>query len=97
MKSPYDIIVKPIITERSMSGVADKKYVFEVARDANKIEVRDAIEKIFGVKVLSVNTMNVQGKEKRMGVHVGRRPSWKKAIIRLKQDSKTIEFFEGMV
>lgn len=97
MKSPYDIIVKPIITERSMSGVADKKYVFEVARDANKIEVRDAVEKIFGVKVLSVNTMNVQGKEKRMGVHVGRRPSWKKAIIRLKQDSKTIEFFEGMV
>ncbi len=77
--------------------MADKKYVFEVARDANKIEVRAAIEKIFGVKVLSVNTMNVQGKEKRMGVHVGRRPSWKKAIIRLKQDSKTIEFFEGMV
>lgn len=97
MKSPYDIIVKPIITERSMAGVADKKYVFEVARDANKIEVRAAIEKIFGVKVLSVNTMNVQGKEKRMGVHVGRRPSWKKAIIRLKQDSNTIEFFEGMV
>jgi len=97
MKSPYDIIIKPIITERSMERVAGKTYVFEVARDANKIEIKDAMEKIFGVKVMSVNTMNVQGKEKRMGVHVGRRPSWKKAIIRLAGDSKTIEFFEGMV
>ena len=67
MKSPYDIILKPIITERSMEKVADKKYVFEVARDANKIEVRDAVEKIFGVKVMSVNTMNVRGKEKTHG------------------------------
>jgi large subunit ribosomal protein L23 len=97
MKSPYDVILKPIITERSMEKAADKKYAFKVAPDANKIEIRDAVEKIFGVKVLSVNTMNVIGKEKRMGVHVGRRPSWKKAIIRLAEDSKSIEFFEGMV
>jgi large subunit ribosomal protein L23 len=74
MKSPYDVILKPMITERSMEKAADKKYAFKVARDANKIEIRDAVERIFGVKVMSVNTMNVVGKEKRMGVHVGRRP-----------------------
>jgi len=97
MKSSYDIIVKPIITEQAMSEVADKKYAFQVARDANKIEIKRAVEEIFSVKVLSVNTLNMQGKEKRMGVHTGRRPSWKKAIVRLTPDSKTIEFFEGMV
>ncbi len=97
MKSPYDIILRPIITERSMEGVADKKYVFEVAKSANKIEIRHAIEAIFNVKVFSVNTMNVIGKEKRMGVHVGKTSSRKKAIIRLTEDSKPIEVFEGMV
>lgn len=97
MKSPYDIIIRPIITERSMDGVADKKYVFEVARSANKIEIRKAIEEIFKVKVMSVNTMNVRGKEKRMGVHKGYTAARKKAIIRLTEDSKTIEVFEGMV
>ncbi len=97
MKSPYDIIKRPIITEQSMENVADKVYVFEVERTASKIDIRRAIEEIFKVKVTKVNTMNVLGKEKRMGVHVGRRPNWKKAIVRLAEDSKTIEFFEGMV
>jgi large subunit ribosomal protein L23 len=97
VKSSYDILLRPIITERSMESVSDKKYVFQVARDANKIEIRRAIEEIFNVSVLSVNTINMQGKEKRQGVHVGRRSAWKKAIIRLKDSSKTIEFFEGMV
>ncbi len=97
MKSPYDIIKKPIITEQSMENVVDKVYVFEVAKDANKIEIRQAIEEIFGVKVAKINTMNVPGKEKRMGVHSGFRPDWKKAVVRLTEESKTIEFFEGMV
>ena len=97
MKSVYDIVIRPIITEQSMEAVEEKKYVFEVARSANKVEIRKAIETIFGVKVLSVNTLNVKGKEKRMGVHIGRRASWKKAMVKLTADSKTIEFFEGMV
>ena len=97
MKSCYDIIIRPIITEQSMESVADKKYVFEVARSANKIEIRRAIEEIFKVKVLSVNTLNVVGKEKRMGVHVGKTSARKKAVIRLTEDSKPIEIFEGMV
>ena len=97
MKTAYDIIVKPIITERSMSAVADKKYVFQVARDAGKIEIKKAIEEIFDVKVKSVNTINVKGKEKRMGVHVGKTAAMKKAVIRLTADSKAIELFEGMV
>lgn len=97
MKSPYDIIKRPIITEQSMENVSNKVYVFEVDKTASKIDIRRAVEEIFGVSVLKVNTMNMPGKEKRMGVHVGRRPNWKKAIIRLAPDSKTIEFFEGMV
>mgnify|MGYP001148649965 CR=1 FL=1 len=96
MKSVYDIIKRPIITEQSMEAVEDKRYVFEVAKDANKIEIKKAIEEIFGVKVDKVNTMNYQGKEKRQGMLIGRRPSWKKAVVTLKEDSKTIEFFEGM-
>lgn len=97
MKSPYDIIKRPVITEQSMENVENKVYVFEVAKTANKIEIRRAIEEIFGVKVAKVNTMNVLGKEKRMGVHSGFRADWKKAIVRLEDNSKTIEFFEGMV
>ena len=96
MKSVYDIIRKPIITEESMMGVANKVYVFEVATDAGKIEIKKAMEEIFKVKVKSVNTMNVRGKNKRMGVHVGKRPDWKKAVVTLKPESKTIEFFDGM-
>ena len=97
MKTAYDIIIKPIITEQSMEATEEKKYVFQVANDANKIEIKKAIEEIFGVKVEKVNTIRMDGKEKRMGVHVGRRANWKKAMVKLTADSKTIEFFEGMV
>ena len=94
----YDIVIRPIITERAMAGAADKKYVFEVAKSAGKVEVKKAVEEIFGVKVAKVNTLNMQGKEKRTGrFPAGRRPSWKKAMVTLTEDSKTIEFFEGMV
>ena len=93
-----DIIVRPIITEKSMAGLGMKKYTFEVAKSANKIEIAKAVEEIFGVKVAKVNTLNMQGKEKRTGrFPAGRRPSWKKAMVTLTEDSKTIEFFEGMV
>ena len=97
MKTAYDIIIKPIITEQSMEATAEKKYVFQVANDANKIEIKKAIEEIFGVKVEKVNTIRMEGKMKRMGVHVGRRANWKKAMVKLTAESKTIEFFEGMV
>lgn len=97
MKSVYDIIRRPIITERSMERVEDKVYVFEVARGSNKIEIKRAIEEIFKVNVKSVNTMNVRGKEKKMGVHKGYTSARKKAIITLTEKSKTIEIFEGMV
>ena len=94
----YDIIIRPVITERSMASVADKKYVFEVAPSAGKIEIKKAVEEIFGVKVAKVNTINVSGKAKRMGAaRPGRTKDWKKAIVQLTEDSKTIEFFEGMV
>ena len=96
MRIPHDIIIKPIITEKSMDDMADGKYTFEVSKKANKSEVKKAIETIFDVKVAKVNTMNVLGKVKRQGLHSGRRPSWKKAIVTLTEDSKTIEFFEGM-
>ena len=97
MKTAYDIIIKPVITEQSMEATEEKKYVFQVAIDANKIEIKKAVEEIFGVKVEKVNTIRMDGKEKRMGVHVGRRANWKKAMVKLTADSKTIEFFEGMV
>jgi large subunit ribosomal protein L23 len=94
----YDIIKRPIITEQSMEGTQDKKYVFEVDPAANKIEIKKAVEELFGVKVASVNTLNMQGKRKRLGNNPpGRRKHWKKAMVQLTQDSKTIEFFEGMV
>ena len=94
----YDIIVKPVITEQSMADVADKKYVFQVAIDANKTEIKAAVEEIFGVKVSKVNTVRMQGKAKRTGAYpVGHRAAYKKAIVTLTADSKTIEFFEGMV
>ena len=94
----YDIIRKPIITEQSMADVADKKYVFEVAKAATKTEIKAAVEEIFGVKVAKVNTIRMQGKVKRTGAYpAGRRAAFKKAIVTLTADSKTIEFFEGMV
>ena len=98
MKTAYDIILRPIITEQSMEHIDLKKYVFEVARDANKIEIGKAIEEIFGVEVDKVTTLNVKGKLKRTGRYpAGHRRSWKKAVVKLTQSSKTIEFFEGMV
>ena len=94
----YDIIRKPIITEQSMADVADKKYVFEVAMAANKTEIKAAVETIFGVKVAKVNTAIVNGKVKRTGAFpAGKRADIKKAVVTLTADSKTIEFFEGMV
>ena len=94
----YDIIIRPIITERSMADVANKKYVFEVARTAGKVEIKNAVETAFGVKVKDVNTLNVRGKAKRMGAgRPGTTRSWKKAYVQLTEDSKTIELFEGMV
>ena len=94
----YDIIRKPIITEQSMADVADKKYVFEVAMAANKTEIKAAVEAIFGVKVAKVNTAIVNGKVKRTGSFpAGKRADYKKAVVTLTADSKTIEFFEGMV
>ncbi len=96
MRIPHDIIVKPIITERSMEDMNENKYTFVVDKRANKTEIKKAVETIFGVKVEKVNTMNMLGKMKRQGIHSGRRPSWKKAIVKLTDDSKKIEFFEGM-
>ena len=94
----YDIIRKPIITEQAMADVADKKYVFEVAMAANKTEIKAAVETIFGVKVAKVNTAVVNGKVKRTGAYpAGKRADYKKAVVTLTADSKTIEFFEGMV
>ena len=94
----YDIIVRPVITEQSMASVADKKYVFQVAIDADKTQIKAAVEEIFGVKVSKVNTVRMQGKLKRTGAYpMGRRAAYKKAVVTLTADSKTIEFFEGMV
>ena len=97
MKTAYDIIKRPVLTEKSYDAIAERKYTFEVAVDANKTEIKYAIEEIFeGVKVESVNTMRIQGKVKRQGRYQGRRPERKKAIVTLKEGSKGIEFFEGM-
>ena len=97
MKSSYDIILKPVITENIMDMLADKKYTFKVATDANKIEIKKAVEEIFDVKVSKVTTINMDGKMKRMGRNEGRRAAYKKAVVKLTEDSKTIEFFESMV
>ena len=94
----YDIILRPVITEQSMADVADKKYVFQVAIDADKTAIKAAVEEIFEVKVAKVNTVRMQGKVKRTGAYpAGRRAAYKKAIVTLTADSKTIELFEGMV
>ncbi|HHY53245.1 MAG TPA: 50S ribosomal protein L23 [Clostridiales bacterium] len=98
MKDPRDIILRPVITERSMAGIAQRKYTFQVAPDANKIEIGKAVEALFaGTKVQSVNTINVRGKLKRMGRYEGYTSKWKKAIVTLTPDSKGIEFFESMI
>ena len=97
MKAPQDIIIKPIITERSMDALQSGKYTFKVDKNANKIEIADAVEKLFDVKVAKVNTLNCNGRTKRVGRYVGKTADWKKAIVKLKEDSKTIEFFDGMI
>ena len=96
MRSAYDVIVKPVISEMSMDEAQNKKYTFKVAVDANKTQVRLAVEEIFGVDVKKVNIMNVDGKVKRMGRNVGRTPAYKKAIVTLTEQSKEIEFFQGL-
>ena len=96
MKMIQDIIIKPIITEASMDGIAEKKYTFQVAKNATKPEIARAVEEMFKVEVLSVNTINMKKKPKRLGVHFGYTSDWKKAIVTLKPDSKTIEFFEAL-
>ena len=96
MKMVQDIIIKPIISEASMDAIADKKYTFKVANDATKPEIAKAVEELFGVKVACVNTISMKKKPKRLGVHFGYTSEWKKAIVTLTDDSKTIEFFDGL-
>ncbi len=96
MKSAYDIIKKPILTEKSYDHLPSKVYTFEVDKRANKIEIKNAVEEVFGVKVESVNTVNADGKKRRQGIHVGRTASSKKAYVKLKKDSKGIEFFDSI-
>ncbi|XOQ43357.1 MAG: 50S ribosomal protein L23 [Clostridium sp.] len=92
-----DIILRPIITEKSMAGIGDKKYTFEVAKSATKIDIARAVEELFGVKVDKVNTLHVRGHLRRQGRSQGYTRSWKKAVVTLSKDSKAIEFFEGMM
>ena len=97
MKSVYDIIVRPVITEQSMEDLDIKKFVFEVAKDATKVEIKKAVEEIFGVTVIKVTTTTVHGKEKRTGRYpAGKQKTWKKAVVKLSEDSKNIDIFEGM-
>ncbi len=97
MKTAYDVVIRPIITEQSMEDLDIKKYAFEVAKNATKIEVKKAIEEIFDVKVVKITTEMVRGKEKRQGAYpAGKTASWKKAVVKLSADSKNIELFEGM-
>ena len=97
MKAAQDIIIAPVITEKSMSGIADKKYTFKVAKDANKIEIKEAVETLFkGTKVKSVNVMNCRGKERRRGYTSGKTAAYRKAIVTLTKDSKTIPFFDSL-
>ena len=97
MKTAQDIIIAPVITEKSMAGIADKKYTFKVAKTAGKVEIANAVEEVFGVKVAKVNTVSVRGQERRRGRFSGYTASWKKAIVTLKADSKPIEFFDGLI
>ncbi len=96
MKFAADIILKPIITEKSMDMLSDKRYTFKVAKGATKPEIAEAVEKMFDVSVASVNTINMKKKPKRMGVHAGYTGEWKKAIVTLKADSKSIAFFDSL-
>lgn len=92
----HDIIRKPVITEKSMAAMAEKKYTFVVDIHTNKFQIKNAIEEVFGVKVEDVKTIRCLGKNKRVGVHAGKKSNFKKAIVKLTEDSKTIEFFDGI-
>ncbi|MBR0341149.1 MAG: 50S ribosomal protein L23 [Oscillospiraceae bacterium] len=96
MRDARDVILAPVITEKSMEATMSKKYTFKVAKNAEKIEIAKAAEEIFGVKVQKVNTVSVRGRKRRQGLYVGYTPAWKKAIVTLTPDSKSIEFFESM-
>ena len=106
MKAPQDIILKPVITEQSTDLLPEGKYTFKVAKDANKLEIADAVEKLFNVEVTKVNTVSVRGRAKRVGRYLGKTASWKKAVVTVnpepapdasgKKRSGTIEFFDGM-
>ena len=97
MRSPYDIIIRPIITESSLAMTQNKRYTFEVLKDATKPEIAKAVEEAFKVDVLKVNTLVIKSKPRRLGVHLGKTRTWKKAVVTLKPESKTIEFFDGMI
>ena len=97
MRTAHDVIIRPIITEDSMARLAEKKYTFEVADGASKVEIKKAVEEIFKVKVDKVNTISMKAKNKRVGYHFGKTSEWKKAIVTLTADSKTIEFFDSMM
>lgn len=97
MKTMHDVIIRPIITEASMDKIADKKYTFKVATNSNKVEIKKACEELFGVKVEKVTVINMKSKSKRVGYHLGETSEWKKAIVKLTEDSKTIEFFDEMM
>ena len=97
MKIAHDVIIKPIITEDSMARLAEKKYTFEVADGATKVDIKKAVEEIFKVKVEKINTVSMKAKNKRVGYHFGKTSEWKKAIVTLTADSKTIEFFDSMM
>ena len=93
----YDVILKPVITEKSMNAMSDKKYTFFVHPEATKTQIKEAVEKMFeGTKVKSVNTMNIDGKKRRRGMTVGKTAKSKKAIVALTEDSKDIEIFQGL-
>lgn len=96
-KLAQDIVLRPVITEESMACAVNKKYTFEVAKDANKIEIANAVKELFKVDVAKVNTINVRGQMRRYGNNSGYTRSWKKAVVTLTEDSKTIEFFDGMM
>lgn len=94
MKTPHDVVIRPLVTEKSTRLMEEVKYTFVVRRDANKIDIKRAVEQLFGVKVKAVNTIQVKGKPRRVGMHRGYRPHWKKAIVTLQEGSKSIEIFE---
>ena len=96
MKDARDIIIAPIISENTMDQMQEANtYTFKVAKTANKVEIRNAVEEIFSVKVVNVNTMNVRGKKRRLGFHIGKKPDWKKALVKLAEDDE-IEIYEGL-